>query len=163
MLQLSELQAGMDLFKTWFRNNQGKEPDWQKLVECIDMNNDGQVEWDEFMTAATNRYRLIMDEDNLRTAFDILDKDGNGQITLDELQECFQMSNLDECVHQGQGSGLWKKMMAEIDQDGDGNIDFEEFNVWGNFNVGGNLGSIVHKRRLLAHLMKSIRWHAIWV
>ena len=105
----------MDLFKTWFRNNQGKEPDWQKLVECIDMNNDGQVEWDEFMTAATNRYRLIMDEDNLRTAFDILDKDGNGQITLDELQECFQMSNLDECVDQGQGSGLWEKMMAEID------------------------------------------------
>ena len=132
----------MDLFKTWFRNNQGKEPDWQKLVECIDMNNDGQVEWDEFMTAATNRYRLIMDEENLRTAFDILDKDGNGQITLEELQECFQMSNLDEHVGQGEGANLWKKMMTEIDKNGDGIIDFEEFKTHmqglvdkGNFNL----------------------------
>ena len=142
VLQLSELEAGMDLFKTWFRNNQGKEPDWQKLVECIDMNNDGQVEWDEFMTAATNRYRLIMDEENLRTAFDILDKDGNGQITLEELQECFQMSNLDEHVGQGEGANLWKKMMTEIDKNGDGIIDFEEFKTHmqglvdkGNFNL----------------------------
>ena len=47
------------------------------------------------MTAATNRYRLIMDEENLRTAFNILDKDGNGSITMEELQECFSMGNLD--------------------------------------------------------------------
>ena len=47
------------------------------------------------MTAATNRYRLIMDEENLRTAFNILDKDGNGSITLEDLKECFQMGNLD--------------------------------------------------------------------
>ena len=59
------------------------------------MNKDGQIDWDEFMTAATNRYRLIMDEENLRTAFNILDKDGNGSITMEELQECFSMGNLD--------------------------------------------------------------------
>ena len=47
------------------------------------------------MTAATNRYRLIMDEANLRTAFNILDKDGNGSITLEELKECFSMGSLD--------------------------------------------------------------------
>ena len=95
ILQLSELQAGMDLFKQWFRNTLGKEPDWEKLIECIDMNKDGQIDWDEFMTAATNRYRLIMDEENLRTAFNILDKDGDGSITMEELQECFSMGSLD--------------------------------------------------------------------
>ena len=41
VLQLEELEAGMDLFKAWFRNTLGKEPDWEKLIKCIDMNKDG--------------------------------------------------------------------------------------------------------------------------
>ena len=47
------------------------------------------------MTAATNRYRLVMNEENLRTAFNVLDIDGNNTISLDELKVCFSYSNLD--------------------------------------------------------------------
>ena len=47
-------------------------------MKCIDVNQDGGLTWDEFMTAASNRYRYIMDEENLKSAFNIIDSDGNG-------------------------------------------------------------------------------------
>ena len=59
------------------------------------MDKDGQIDYGEFVTAATNRYRLLMDEENMRTAFNVLDMDGNGEITLAELKECFSYGNLD--------------------------------------------------------------------
>ena len=79
----------MEIFKKWFKDNLGKEPDWKKLIECIDMDKDGMIDFAEFVTAASNRYVLLMNEDNLRTAFDVLDVDGNGQITLAGLKESF--------------------------------------------------------------------------
>ena len=95
VLQLDEIQKGMDKFIEWFSVTQGRGPDWQRLIDSIDMNKDGQIDWDEFMTAATNRYRLVMNEENLRTAFNVLDIDGNNTISLDELKVCFSYSNLD--------------------------------------------------------------------
>ena len=89
VLTLEEIQNGMEIFKKWFKDNLGKEPDWKKLIECIDMDKDGMIDFAEFVTAASNRYVLLMNEDNLRTAFDVLDVDGNGQITLAGLKESF--------------------------------------------------------------------------
>ena len=40
------------------------------------------------MTAAVNRAKLLNNE-NLKIAFDMLDTDGNGQITKDELRAVF--------------------------------------------------------------------------
>ena len=85
----------MDKFSSWFKVTQGRGPDWEKLIESIDINHSGSIEWDEFMTAATNRYRVVMNEENLRTAFNVLDIDGNGTISLEELKLCFSYSNLD--------------------------------------------------------------------
>ena len=80
------------------------------------------------MTAASNRYRYIMDEENLKAAFNIIDIDGSGKITLEQLKECFQMailSNTEECKEQE--GGEWETIMKEIDTNQDGFIDFEDF------------------------------------
>ena len=115
----------MSKFIEWFQITEGRGPDWQKLIDSIDMNKDGQIEWDEFITAATNRYRLVMNEENLKTAFNILDIDGNGTISLEELKLCFSYSDLDnEDINE---ENLWQKMLADIDTDQDGNISFDEF------------------------------------
>lgn len=89
----------MSTFKDWFKKTLGhgqKEPNWQVLLDCIGMGEGGkdQIEWREFVTAATNRYRLIMNEENLQAAFKLLDSDGSGDVTIDELQECFASGNL---------------------------------------------------------------------
>ena len=115
----------MQKFIEWFKITEGRGPDWKKLIDSIDMNKDGQIEWDEFMTAATNRYRLVMNEESLRTAFNVLDIDGNGTISLEELKLCFSYSDLDnEEINE---ENLWQKMLADIDTDQDGNISFDEF------------------------------------
>ena len=62
----------------------GKEADWEKVANAIDTNNDGLIDYDEFMTAASNRVKLL-NEMNLRDAFTVLDKTGDGYISADEL------------------------------------------------------------------------------
>ena len=62
----------------------GKEADWEKVINSIDMNNDGLIDYDEFMTAASNRCKLLNDQ-NLRNAFEVLDSSGDGFISAVEL------------------------------------------------------------------------------
>ena len=59
----------------------------------MDINNDGQIDYSEFSTAALNRVRLL-NEQNLRDAFKVLDSSGDGFISPDELQDAFMRGNL---------------------------------------------------------------------
>ena len=50
----------------------------------------------------------------------LFDKDGGGSITPDEIKNIlFPGQNFDDEV--------WEKVVAEVDEDGNGHIDFEEF------------------------------------
>ena len=51
--------------------------DWSELIHQLDTNQDGKIDYGEFITAAVNRARLL-NEENLRIAFNMFDKDGNG-------------------------------------------------------------------------------------
>ena len=63
--------------------------DWEELVEQLDINGDGRIDYQEFITAAVNRAKLINDQ-NLEIAFKMFDQDGNGQISINELKNVFQ-------------------------------------------------------------------------
>jgi len=66
-----------------------------------------------------NRNDLLSDE-KLRVAFDYYDKDGSGDISIDELKEALgKGKNISDSV--------WNKIIQEVDEDGNGEIDFEEF------------------------------------
>ena len=56
-------------------------------------------------------------EERLKAAFDEVDRDGNGEISAEELQ----------AVIGGERSSLYEKIMTEGDENGDGVLDFEEF------------------------------------
>lgn len=58
-----------------------------------------------------------------KMAFKLLDKDGDGTLTVTELQEVFTNLNFKFTERQ------LKKMVATIDKDGDGQIDLDEFMV----------------------------------
>ena len=58
----------------------------------------------------------------MQLAFRAFDKDGNGSISIDEIMSIFRKTsnNVDKKV--------FEKMMKDADSNGDGAIEFEEFN-----------------------------------
>jgi len=73
-LSIEELRAGLaqPMGSFYYKN-----ADWEEILLSIDSNNDGKVDFSEFVSAAYNRSTLI-NQKNLQIAFNIFDSDGNG-------------------------------------------------------------------------------------
>eukprot|EP00484_Ammonia_sp_Unknown_P021764 CAMPEP_0197028002 /NCGR_PEP_ID=MMETSP1384-20130603/7821_1 /TAXON_ID=29189 /ORGANISM="Ammonia sp." /LENGTH=299 /DNA_ID=CAMNT_0042456939 /DNA_START=21 /DNA_END=920 /DNA_ORIENTATION=- len=96
------------------------------MLRSIDDNDDGRVDIDEFVYvmkgdaySQTENSRPFIEE--LKEAFEVFDKDGDGEITPQELAAI--MKALGEDLTEDEIFN----MIQEVDQDGDGNIDFNEF------------------------------------
>ena len=100
------------------------EEDVAKIYKNIDMDNNGYIEYEEFVRAAVSKERFLNDN-ILRYAFRYFDKDGSGEITFDEIEEVFKQSIADKNkVHES-----LKKIISEVDINGDGVISFDEFST----------------------------------
>ncbi|KAF3321101.1 calcium-dependent protein kinase 26 [Carex littledalei] len=88
----------------------------QQLMNAVDINSNGSVEFVEFM-AATVPLSKLEQEHHLVTAFSFFDKDGNGFITRDELELAFDGYNME----------LLEDIFEVVDQNNDGRIDYSEF------------------------------------
>ena len=98
------------------------EQDVAEIYKNIDMDNNGYIEYEEFVRAAVSKERFL-NENVLRFAFRYFDKDGSGEITFDEIEKIFKDSVSDKSnVHEA-----LKKIIAEVDTNGDGIISFKEF------------------------------------
>lgn len=82
----------------------------------------GELEFEEFITLAS---RFMIEEDaeamqaELKEAFRLYDKEGNGYITTDVLREI--LAELDNNLTKDE----LDMMIAEIDSDGSGTVDFD--------------------------------------
>lgn len=114
-----------------FASIYGKDPDWATVIHAIDANKDGQIDYDEFITAAADRAKLL-NEDNLKAAFRILDKNSDGTIDAEEIKTAFARGNLTELQAHGVSTddAFWEKLLTEIDQNNDGVINFDEFEAY---------------------------------
>lgn len=63
-----------------------KEEDWDLVIQLMDTNNNGSIDYTEFIAGCMQSY-VYLKENNLKHAFEYFDRDGNGTITLDELKE----------------------------------------------------------------------------
>lgn len=93
------------------------------MIQKIDVNGDGCLDIDEFETL----YKTIMAErdveEDMRDAFNVFDQNGDGFITVDELRSVLgslgltQGKNVEDC----------RRMIMNVDIDGDGRVDYKEF------------------------------------
>eukprot|EP00931_Biecheleriopsis_adriatica_P114755 TRINITY_DN90667_c0_g1_i1.p1 TRINITY_DN90667_c0_g1~~TRINITY_DN90667_c0_g1_i1.p1 ORF type:complete len:544 (+),score=126.29 TRINITY_DN90667_c0_g1_i1:69-1700(+) len=103
-----------------------------QIVEQLDIDNSGSVDFSEFL-AATVTQAKTQREDACRKAFCVFDVDGSGYIDRAELGNVLLHGgkgltswDLDDCFGDG-GDAEIDEIYAELDADGDGKIDFEEF------------------------------------
>lgn len=73
-LQKEELEEG---FADTFGIFRAEAIDYDELMQSMDTDGDGRIDYTEFITAAFNRQKLV-NEKNLEIAFKIFDSDGNG-------------------------------------------------------------------------------------
>ena len=60
--------------------------DVDKILECVDLNKNGYIDYSEFVIATMNEKQLLTTE-KLAAAFKMFDKDGSGLISSEEIRE----------------------------------------------------------------------------
>ena len=117
-LSKEEFLLGLDISK--FENEPLYRNSIDGLYKNIDADNDGYIEFEEFVRASISK-ELIITETNLRIAFNVFDRDKSGGISPSELKYLLGEYNLHA------KDNLWNKMIEQIDLNKDGQISYEEF------------------------------------
>lgn len=113
-ITLKELREGLSEIKN--------KDDLIAIMESVDTDASGTINYTEFI-AATIEQNIYLKEENLRTAFKMFDKDGSGKISIDELKMVLGAG----IEGQTDDEKDWNEIIRQVDIDGDGEIDFEEF------------------------------------
>ena len=65
-----------------------KSNDYNELMRSMDKDGNGLIDYTEFITAAINKI-TVLNKENLRSAFQLIDTDNSGMLTIDELKSAF--------------------------------------------------------------------------
>jgi len=93
----------------------------EDMINEIDLDGGGTVDLEEFIKMMTVETKPANIEQEMRNAFKVFDKDNSGTISADEIAQVMATfgQNLSEDELQF--------MIQEVDKNGDGTIDYEEF------------------------------------
>ena len=89
----------------------------EMMIKNADCDENGKVEFPEFV----KMMKKLMDAEQIREAFQAIDSDGSGKVSVDELKEIMKAAGagLDDDQIEG--------MIKQADTDGDGSVNYEEF------------------------------------
>ena len=90
----------------------------EKIMNTVDLDGNGTIDYNEFVLATINKKKLL-DKEKLEQTFKLFDKDGNGFISKEEIEEVLGTSVID--------SNELNKLFKEFDKNGDGQISLVEF------------------------------------
>jgi len=107
-------------------NTMGQQCDDDELrTLCDSKAKDGKLDFDSFVSVASNFLQEEEDSEamlqELKEAFRLYDKEGNGYITTQVLKEILKA--LDDKLTPEELDGI----VEEVDSDGSGTLDFDEF------------------------------------
>jgi len=70
----------------------------------------------------------LLNEENLRIAFNLFDKDGNGVISKEEIRLVFHGAMCQTALEDADEQ-IWDQIMSEVDKNNDNLISYSEFNT----------------------------------
>jgi len=88
----------------------------KEIISTVDDDGSGEIEFEEF-ARIWQRKLLSVNESYIHAVFTVLDEDGNGLIDNEELGKVLEEEDMEKV----------KKLIEEVDTDGDGHINFDEF------------------------------------
>jgi len=105
------------LAKSMGTNNTELEQTVRSLL-ALDVDGDGNISYEELVMASVQK-KLAAKEERLVNVFTALDQNGDGKVTAEEIEAALSgfMEDSDDIA----------AMIREIDTDGDGSIDYDEF------------------------------------
>ncbi|KAG9447093.1 hypothetical protein H6P81_013221 [Aristolochia fimbriata] len=115
-LSLEQLKEGLEII-----GQPAPDIDVQMLMEAADVDGNGTLDCDEFVTVSVHLKKISHDE-YLRKAFNYFDQNNSGFIELEEMREA--LSGDVFCPEDEQVVG---DIFLEVDTDKDGRISYEEF------------------------------------
>jgi len=93
----------------------------QDMINEMDIDHNGTIEFNEFLIMMSRNMQETQTTEELEEAFKLFDQDGNGLISPQELKNALKLLGEDlpdDEIH---------SMIKEADLNGDGQIDFKEF------------------------------------
>lgn len=97
----------------------GAEKEVKKIMEMVDTDHNGKIEYTEFIAANVAQKKAVSKE-QLRGCFAAFDVDADGSISADELRHMLGTDEMEDIKK-------WEELLSEVDQNGDGVIDLKEF------------------------------------
>lgn len=122
--KITKIELLTGLKKVLNINDDSLEEDVDKIFKNIDADNNGYIEFEEFVRGCIDKEKLLS-EDVLKFAFRYFDKDGSGEITREEIKEIFFAN-----VKKNDNVNLEQQLeyiISEVDINGDGKISIDEF------------------------------------
>ena len=100
----------------------------EELFDDIDLFDNDEVEWQEFVAAAMG-LKIQLQKKNLKWAFTQIDRNGDGQISRQEIVDAFGKEKFDQ-VKKDNAEMLWQEFISEIgiEKERD-SISFDEFSA----------------------------------
>lgn len=99
-----------------------------QLLPHVDSDGSGMVEYTEFLAATITEKKHLQEDGACRAAFQVFDEDNNGKITKDEMAKLLSCNRAASLVElSGSDRTDIEQAVAEADIDGDGQLDFREF------------------------------------
>ncbi|EGR30641.1 protein kinase domain protein [Ichthyophthirius multifiliis] len=115
VLSVSEISNAIKIFS-------GKQEQITDLLKQIDTDQNGTIEYTEFVAASIQR-QLFLKQEKLYYAFQALDIDGSGSISKQELQKILN----EEGNSLNYTEDYWTQLIDGADKDKNGEIDYNEF------------------------------------
>lgn len=95
-LSLEEISNGLEQV---FGSLKSNAKEYKDIMKSLDRDGNGYIDYNEYITAAIDKAAMLS-KDNLKAAFELLDTDNSGVITIDELKGAFD-------THGDHDEGLW--------------------------------------------------------